>query len=81
MRKWMVEFLSESQSRVIKITRVNSIRMTKIYFNFLYDVIESTRFLMRPPVIIPPWMRQEKYKHFHKTRSTKQFGEALKFEY
>ena len=31
-----------------------------IYFNFLCavprdDVIESTRFLMRPPVIIPPW--------------------------
>ena len=29
MRKWMVEFLSKSQSRVIKIGRVNSIRMTK----------------------------------------------------
>ena len=29
MRKWMVEFLSKSQSRVIKIIRVNSIRMTK----------------------------------------------------
>ena len=28
-RKWMVEFLSKSQSRVIKIARVNSIRMTK----------------------------------------------------
>ena len=31
-----------------------------IYFNFLCavprdDIIESTRFLMRPPVIIPPW--------------------------
>ena len=31
-----------------------------IYFNFLSavprdDVIESTRFLMRPPVIFPPW--------------------------
>ena len=31
-----------------------------IYFNFFCavprdDVIESTRFLMRPPVIIPPW--------------------------
>ena len=30
------------------------------YFNFLGavprdDVIESTRFLLRPPVIIPPW--------------------------
>ena len=29
MRKWMVEFLSKSQSRVIKIAGVNSIRMTK----------------------------------------------------
>ena len=29
MRKWMVEYLSQSQSRVIKISRVNSIRMTK----------------------------------------------------
>ena len=29
LRKWMVEFLSKSQSRVIKIARVNSIRMTK----------------------------------------------------
>ena len=29
MRKWMVEFLSKSQSRVIKIALVNSIRMTK----------------------------------------------------
>ena len=32
-----------------------------IYFNFLCavprnDVTESTRFLMRPPVIIPPWL-------------------------
>ena len=59
VRKWMVEFLGKSQSSVIKIARVNSIRMTKFinlaYFNFLYavprdDVIESTRFLMRPPV-------------------------------
>ena len=32
MRKWMVEFLSKSQSCVIKIARVNSIRMTK-YIN------------------------------------------------
>ena len=62
MRKWMVEFLSKSQSRFIKIARVNSIRMTNltIYANFLRavprdDIIESTRFLMRPPVIIPPW--------------------------
>ena len=62
MRKWMFEFLSKSQSRVIKFARVNSIRMINlsIYFNFLCavprdDVIESTRFLMRPPVIIPPW--------------------------
>ena len=59
MRKWMVELLSKSQSRVIKIARVNS--TLSIYFNFLCavsrdDVIESTRFLMRPPVIIPPWM-------------------------
>ena len=29
MRKWMVEFLSKSQSRIIKIARVNSIRMIK----------------------------------------------------
>ena len=29
MRKWMVEFLSKSQSRVIKIARVNAICMTK----------------------------------------------------
>ena len=28
MQKWMVEFFSKSQSRVIKIARVNSIRMT-----------------------------------------------------
>ena len=33
-----------------------------IYINFYSsvprdDVIESTRFLMRPPVIIPPWIR------------------------
>ena len=29
MRKWMVDFLSKSQNRVIKIAQVNSIRMTK----------------------------------------------------
>ena len=29
VQKWMVEFLRKSQSRVIKITQVNSIRMTK----------------------------------------------------
>ena len=29
MRKWMVQFLSKSQSRVIKFARVNSIRMSK----------------------------------------------------
>ena len=29
MRKWMVEFLSKSQSRVINIAPVNLIRMTK----------------------------------------------------
>ena len=29
LRKWMVKFLSKSQSRIIKIARVNSIRMTK----------------------------------------------------
>ena len=29
MRKWMVEFLNKSQSRVIKIARINLIRMTK----------------------------------------------------
>ena len=57
MRKWMVEFLSKSQSRVIKIAGVNSIRMTKSINLFLFlcavprdDVMESTRFLMRPPV-------------------------------
>ena len=58
MRKWMVKFLSKSQSPVIKIARVNSILMKKSinnYFNFLCavprdDVIESTLFLMRPPV-------------------------------
>ena len=33
MRKWMVEFLNKSQSPVIKIAQVNSIRMTK-YINF-----------------------------------------------
>ena len=31
MRKWMDEFLSKSQSRIIKFARVNSIRMTKSY--------------------------------------------------
>ena len=34
MRKCMVEFLSKSQSHVIKIARANSIRMTKS-INFL----------------------------------------------
>ena len=29
MQKWMIEFLSKSQSRVIKFDRVNSIRMPK----------------------------------------------------
>ena len=29
MRKWIVELLSKSQRRVIKIARVNSIRMNK----------------------------------------------------
>ena len=29
MRKWRFEFFSKSQSRVIKIVRFNSIRMTK----------------------------------------------------
>ena len=54
MRKWIVEVISKSQSRVIKIARVNSIRMTKSINNFnfvsavpLDDVIESTRYLMR----------------------------------
>ena len=62
MRKWIVEFLSKSQSRVIKIGR-NSIRMTKSINNFNFvcavprdDVIESTRYLMRWPGIIPPWL-------------------------
>ena len=31
MRKWMVEFFSKSQSRVIKIARINSIRMKKSF--------------------------------------------------
>ena len=61
MQKWIVEFLSKSESRDIKIVRVNSIRITRlsIIFNFLLvvplcDVIKRTRFLMMPPVIIPP---------------------------
>ena len=67
MRKWMAEFLSKSQSRGIKIARVNSNRMTKSinYFNLLWavprgDVIKSTRFLMKPPVIIPPCIEVSK---------------------
>ena len=63
VRKWMVEFLSKSESRGMKIARVTSIRMTKSIknINFLHDVprgdvIKRTRFLMRPPVIIPPWL-------------------------
>ena len=37
-----------------------------VYFNFLCavprdDVIESTHFLMRPPVIIPPWIQPYMY--------------------
>ena len=37
MWKWMIEFLSKFQGRVIKIDRVNSIRVAKsrIYFNIL----------------------------------------------
>ena len=31
MRKWMVEFLSKSQSRVIKIARINSIRLKRSF--------------------------------------------------
>ena len=57
----MDELLSKSLSRVIKIARVNLIRMTKTVnlLSFLCsvppdDVIESPRFLMRPPVIISP---------------------------
>ena len=75
MRKWTVEFLSKSQSLVIKIVRVNSISMTNlsIYFDVLravsrYDVNESTRFLMRPPIIPPsaprwsaPWPTLRQY--------------------
>ena len=43
-----------------------------IYFNFLCavpraDVIESTRFLMRPPVIIPPWLQQSS-SEFYKVK-------------
>ena len=59
MRKWMVESLSNSQSLVIKIARP----YVSIYVNFLCDVprddvIESTRFLMRPPVIHFTMMQQ-----------------------
>ena len=57
MRKRMVEILTKSQSRVIKIVRVTQFALPNlsIYFNFLCavprdDVIESTRFLMRPRV-------------------------------
>ena len=61
MRKWMVEFLSKSQSRVIKIAWVNSIQFTLISYICAIprdDVIESTRFLMRPHVIIPQCVKQ-----------------------
>ena len=57
MWKWMVEFLSKSQSRVIKIAQLTQFAWPNlsIYFNLLCavprdDVIDSTRFLMRPPV-------------------------------
>ena len=56
VRKWRVEFLSESKSRGIKIVPVNSIRITKLQILYflravpLCDVIKRTRFLMRPPV-------------------------------
>ena len=56
MRKWMVEFLSKSDCRGIKIDRVYSIRITNlsIYFNFLRaiplgDVIKMARFLISSP--------------------------------
>ena len=65
-RKWMVEFLSKSACRGIKIARVNSNRITKlsIFINFLcavplHDVIKRTRFLMRLPVIFPPWRKPQ----------------------
>ena len=57
MRKSMVEFHSKSESRGIKIDRVDSIRITKlsIYFNYLRAVplgvvIKRTLFLMSLPV-------------------------------
>ena len=58
----MIAFLGKFQSFGMKFARVNSIRMINlsIYFNFLCavprgDVIKRTRFLMRPPVVIPLW--------------------------
>ena len=60
MRKWIVKFLSKSL--LLKLLESTQFAWPNLsnYFNFLcaiprYDVIESTRFLMRPPVIIPPW--------------------------
>ena len=43
MRKWMVGFLSKSQSRVIKFARVNSIRMTKSINLLKFLVFRSSR--------------------------------------
>ena len=43
--KWMIEFHSKSESRGIKMARVNSIHITKlsIYFNFLHAVASWSR--------------------------------------
>ena len=66
MRKWMVEFFSKSRVLSLKLLELTQFAWPNlsIYFNFLCavprdDVIESTRFLMRPPVIIPPWCYRE----------------------
>ena len=59
LRKWMVEVLSKSESRGIKIAQVNSIRITKLSIFFIIlravlicEVIKRTRFLTRPPAIV-----------------------------
>ena len=87
IRKWMDEFLCKSQSCVIKIARVNSIRTTKsinlLYFECAvprHDVIESTRFLMRPPVIIISLGISRRLKRrneqFHQAASQRHFWDS-----
>ena len=60
MWKWIIEFITKSESCGIKIDRVNSVRFTKL-FTLLYllihqiyfisgDVIKRTYFLMSSPV-------------------------------